>query len=371
MTTDLQNTWHYARPELAHKYLQLFEIGLVSARGLFARRRMGKTEFLKKDLMPAAISKGYLVVYSNLWDLEIDPATALITEFYKSFEQKGINKFLSRFKLSINKIKATGKIPGVGEGSLEADITTYKKITGTLLMEAMQAFDKTKHQMILIIDEAQVLAYSENSHFAHALRAALDVRKERIKVIFAGSSESTLRRMFGVSSEPFYNWAPLEPFELLGKDFVAAMVEHLNTISKYPLSLKDALTAFTELKNTPGFFRQYIENYLIYPEVGSEAAIELTKNKIYSDKNFKPQWDALLPTDKVILSIIANDRVDVYGNTAQERLASELGIAEGVKKATIQNSLRRLSNKNIITKIDHGTYQFEDDAFADWVKYKE
>jgi hypothetical protein len=369
MLLDTQNTWHYARPELANKYLKLFDIGLVSARGLFARRRMGKTEFLKKDLMPAAQEKGYLVVYSNLWDLEVDPATALITEFYKSFEPQGLSKFLKRFKL--NKVSASGKISGIVEASIEADITDHKKATGTLLMEAMQAFDKTDHQMILIIDEAQVLAYSQNSHFAHALRAALDIRKERIKVIFAGSSESTLRRMFGVASEPFYNWAPLEPFELLGENFVAGMVERLNKISTHPLSLDDALIAFKELKNTPGFFRQYIENYLTYPEAGSQAVIEETKGKIYSDKNFKQQWDSLLPTDQAILSIIARADIDVYGSTMQERLANELGLVESIKKATIQNSLRRLSDKNIITRIDHGTYQLEDDAFADWLKYRE
>ena len=98
--------------------------------------------------------------------------------------------------------------------------------------------------MILVIDEAQVLAYEENSHFAHALRAALDVRKERIKVIFAGSSETTLRRMFGVASEPFYNWAPLEPFELLGDEFVLAMVQRVNNISKYPITVDESLESF-------------------------------------------------------------------------------------------------------------------------------
>jgi hypothetical protein len=46
------------------------------------------------------------------------------------------------------------------------------------------------------------------------LRASLDGRKQNIKVVFAGSSEATLRRMFGRSTEPFYNWAPLEPFDL-------------------------------------------------------------------------------------------------------------------------------------------------------------
>ena len=75
----MQNNWHYPRPLLAKKYLDLFDMGLTSARGLFARRRMGKTEFLKKDFIPAAEKAGYLVVYTNLWELEIDPATALVS----------------------------------------------------------------------------------------------------------------------------------------------------------------------------------------------------------------------------------------------------------------------------------------------------
>ena len=41
--------WHFARPALAKKYLNLFDVGLTAARSLFARRRMGKTEFLKKQ----------------------------------------------------------------------------------------------------------------------------------------------------------------------------------------------------------------------------------------------------------------------------------------------------------------------------------
>jgi hypothetical protein len=370
MKPDKHNDWHYARPDLANKYLQLFEMGLTSARGLFARRRMGKTEFLKKDFIPAAQAKGYLVVYVNLWDLEIDPATALISEFYKAFENKGLKKFLTKFKPSINKVKASGNITGLG-GSLEVDLTTQKKITGTMLMEAMTAFDKTKYQMILVIDEAQVLAYSENSHFAHALRAALDIRKDRIKVMFAGSSENTLRRMFGVASEPFYNWAPLESFELLGQEFVESMVERVNKISKYPLSLEDALAVFSELKNTPEFFRQYIEQYLLYPEAGSQEALDVTKKKVYSDQNFNQLWESLLATDRVLLSIIAAGKTDIYGQAVHTRLANQLGLAEGTRKTTIQNSLRRLANKHIITKLDYGIYQFEDEAFADWVKHKD
>ena len=49
----------------------------------------------------------------------------------------------------------------------------------------------------LILDEAQVHTAVAHSDLAHSLRAALNVRKQTIKDIFAGSSESSLRRMFG------------------------------------------------------------------------------------------------------------------------------------------------------------------------------
>lgn len=365
------NDWHFARPTLAAHYLALFSLGLTSARGLFARRRMGKTEFLKKDFIPAAKAEGYVPVYINLWNLETDPATAIMAELYKSIEPKGFDKIWSSLRSPVGKIKASGKLPVLGEGSIEADLTNKNKIVGTLLMEAMAIFDKTKIQLLLVIDEAQVLAYEENTHFAHALRAALDIRKDRIKVIFAGSSEATLRKMFGVASEPFYNWAPLEPFELLGKEFVESMVSRVNHISKYPLALTDALEAYTQLKNTPEFFRRYIEHYIINPLNGAAAALEATKAKVFNDESFKRQWDTLLAADQIILTMIANDIYDLHGKTAMQYLGKTLGIGDNVDKNTSHNALRRLSNKNIITKIDYGAYQFEDEAFADWVKYRE
>lgn len=364
------NNWHFSRPKLAQAYLEIFKLGLTTARGLFARRRMGKTEFLKQDFIPAACAEGYTAIYVNLWDLESDPATALIVELYKAIEPKGVDKIWNSLK-SAKKIKTSGKIALIGEASVEADFTKDNKATGTLLMNAMAAFDKTKIKLMIIIDEAQVLAYEGNSNFSHALRAALDIRKDRIKVIFAGSSETTLRRMFGVSSEPFYNWAPLEPFELLGEEFVTDMVKRVNTILKFPLSLNDALDAFAQLKNTPEFFRRYIEEYIINPQQGSAVALRATKEKVFNDNNFTKQWDLLLAADQIILIMIANGVSDLYGKSSVERLGKKLGISEGVNKNTISNALQRLNAKNILTKMDYGLYQFEDEAFADWIRHKE
>jgi len=58
MSKSKPDPWHFARPELAQKYLQTFRIGLISAQALFAPRRMGKSEFLEQDLIPAAEKSG-------------------------------------------------------------------------------------------------------------------------------------------------------------------------------------------------------------------------------------------------------------------------------------------------------------------------
>lgn len=363
--------WHFARPDLADKYLQMFQLGLTSARGLFARRRMGKTEFLLKDFIPAAKNRGYSVVYVNLWNAKKDPATALMVEFYKSIEPKGFENFLRRFITPVSAIKASGKITGVVEGGIETHFQTAKKLVGSLLTEAMQAFDKHTTSMILVIDEAQVLAYEANSDFAHALRAALDVRKDRIKVIFAGSSEGTLRKMFGVASEPFYNWAPLEPFDLLGEAFVKAMVAHVNAISQYPLALDDALAAFTQLNHTPEFFRHYVEYYVLNPMAGTVTALENTKTKVFNDQGFFQQWQDLLVADRMILSMIAAGSKDLFSKDTLQYMTDKLGLANTINRNTTQNALRRLMLKNIITKIDHGVYQLEDIAFSDWILHQD
>ena len=74
----LKDPWHYPRPKLAEKYLKVFDIGLIAAQGLFAKRRMGKSEFLEKDLLPASQEHGYLTAYVNLWDARKHPASSLI-----------------------------------------------------------------------------------------------------------------------------------------------------------------------------------------------------------------------------------------------------------------------------------------------------
>ena len=59
----MSDPWHYPRAELAGHYLRTLDVGLSNNLTLFSPRRMGKTEFLRADLGPAAAASGWRVFY--------------------------------------------------------------------------------------------------------------------------------------------------------------------------------------------------------------------------------------------------------------------------------------------------------------------
>ena len=366
--TDLKDPWHFPRPALAAAYLEGFDLGLTAARGLFARRRMGKTEFLKHDLLPAAARDGYLAAYTNLWDSTDHPGQALATAILLATRPKGLRKFWHDLNSPIRKLSGTGKLPMGIEGSLELELDEKEKIAVPAIQAAMQAADKTRKRLLLVVDEAQVLGTPEHSKLAHALRAGLDIRKPGIKVLFAGSSEAALRDMFSRSAAPFYNWAPVEPFPLLGAEFVAAMVKQLAKVARHPLKLEEAMKAYAALKETPEFFRWYIERYVMYQSEGPEAALAHTRARVHDDTGYAKSWKELGRPDRAVLLMAARGVQDLYGAAALKQLQQLLGSDE-VTTNVARASIRRLTGPRLqhMARVDHGAYRFEDPEFQTWV----
>jgi len=363
--------WHYPRPEIASKYLQVFDIGLMSARALFAKRRMGKSEFLEQDLIPAARTERYATVYLNLWDARHEPTPALLAAVVRALEPTGLAKLAKALGRPLKSVKASAKITGMAEGSLEAELRGRDVDASPLITDLIRGFNEPRQRMLLVLDEAQVLAESAHTNLAHSLRASLDGRKQNIKVIFAGSSEATLRRMFGRSTEPFYNWAPLEPFELLDEDFVRAMVCKVNNLCKFPLALKDALAAFEALRRIPEFFRRYLNRYLTHADLGATAALMDTKSHVFNDANFVNVWNGLLASDRELLRLIVGHITDVFSEASRSKLGKMLGLNQAVTKNVPQQSLRRLQDLGLVLRMDYGQYQIQDDAFAEWLRTRD
>ncbi|MCC8392549.1 hypothetical protein LJ656_08110 [Paraburkholderia sp. MMS20-SJTR3] len=365
LDTPAPDPWHFARPELAEGYLQAFGLKLSSARGLFARRRMGKTEFLRRDLLPAALEHGYLVAYTNLWDNRSSPDVALIAALSDALAPQGVKAVLTKLGKPVRKIKASAKVAGA-EGSLEAELGAADADRAGALREVLRQLDRQKKPLLLVIDEAQVLARAEHADFAHALRAALDIRKERIKVIFAGSSETTLREMFARASEPFYNWAALEPFPLLGDEFVAFTIKLMNSMARHRLTLAQGRLAFEELHRTPEFFKRFVERYMLYQPQGDAAALAHTKASVFSDDHFLRQWSELNRADQAVMTMLARGETDLHGTASLGKLAAATG--KSATKNTAAHALRRLQAQNFVTRLGMGDYRIEDEAFAEWVR---
>lgn len=273
---------------------------------------------------------------------------------------------LSKLRAPVRKLKASAKIPGGVEGSLEAELGKAGLDRTAALHEVLKQLDRTKKPLLLVIDEAQVLAGADHSDFAHALRAALDIRKDRVKVIFAGSSETTLRAMFARASEPFFNWAPLEPFPLLGDEFVAFTVKLLNSMARQKLTLEQGMRAFDELHRTPEFFKRFIERYMLYQPQGDVAALAYTKASVFSDEHSLAHWRKLKPADRAILYLLARGESDLHSSATLEKLGTMLG--KPATRNTAAHALRRLLADNVVTRLAMGDYRIEDEAFAEWIR---
>src|SRR5204862_397076 len=188
-STTPADPWHYPRPKLAAKYLQVFDVGLTSARALFAKRRMGKSEFLEQDLIPAARKAGYLTAYLNLWDARSQPAPAFLAALTRALRPTGLRKLAKTLKRPLKSIKASAKVAGMAEGSFEAELGGTDTAATPRLTELIPSFDKPNRRMLLVLDKAQVLAESAHTDRAHSLRASLDRREQDIKVMCVGGSE--------------------------------------------------------------------------------------------------------------------------------------------------------------------------------------
>src|SRR5690349_13093322 len=136
--------WHFARPKLARHYLDIFHIGLVSALALHARRRMGKTEFLLKDLAPAALKRGYSVGYCNLWVEDQTPLDALMGAMTQmSAPARLAAKMRETLLAPISKIKLGGTATGYGGATAEVEFKATEKPSVGYLRQTFAAFDKS------------------------------------------------------------------------------------------------------------------------------------------------------------------------------------------------------------------------------------
>lgn len=200
--------WHYPRNELAKHYLNTLVIGAQSL-AIFAERRKGKTEFCRYDLMPYALEQGYRCVYVNFWEDRSNPSACLVNAVVKNIESE-FTGFLRGWKKELS----------VKLGGLQAKMSKAADVNPSTTNEAFRYLMKMDGSVLLICDETQHLATNPLfEDFTATLRTFIDSNKERLRVVFTGSSQDNLNKLFKKQRAAFYQSASLIPFPDMGEGF--------------------------------------------------------------------------------------------------------------------------------------------------------
>lgn len=355
-----QDIWHFKREELAKQIIGMFTTGISTSLVFFAPRRMGKTEFLLKDIMPEAIKQHWQTFYFSFLgtqNAKEDFTNGLLefTHTHANYGQKAKN-----ILQSIKKIGATTHQIGA---NIEFD---HAKTLSSFddLFKNLAKTGKT----LLLMDEIQVLALNKNNEqFIATLRTNLDIYKDSIKVIFTGSSREGLRKMFSTASAPFFHFGQNLPFPELTKDFTDHLAKTYHTITHRQIDPSLLWDIFIKLNKIPQLIRALIERLTLQPQLTLNETKEQILTELYHDRSFSKKFEKCSALEKILLGKIANDEQELFSTATKKALAKIVGI-HSLGISTIQSAIRSLLNKTLIGKSEtRGKYFIDDPNFKDWL----
>lgn len=352
--------WHYPRPELAQAHLaQLFDQGL-SRLAFFGRRRIGKTEYLKRDLIPAAAEKDVInTFYCSFWENKDQPHLALIRALQDALPQQQA------------RVKAKAGLNfGVVDFSAEVERADRPRpaLPNELTLATVSFQQWVKHldgrPGLIILDEIQHLATSTAfATFAASLRTMLDMAPSNVTVIFTGSSLADLQRLFNDQRAPFFNFATVVDFPLLDRPFV----DHLARINQKITGLEINADLLWDLFDRSGRNAQVITGLVSQMVLRKsddiagtweDIEIELTGEGGWCEK----AWADLLLSDQAVYLLLLEGQ-DLFSESSLA-LYDRLGFSRG----SAQQAIKRLINRSLITRNGHGRYELIVPILNEWLK---
>lgn len=356
--------WHFSRKALAEQVLGMFDSGLSSALVFFAPRRMGKTEFLLKDISPLAEKKDWKVCYHSFLDISKD-AEVEFTKSLQHLQDLQENSFLSKSKNITKRIKTlSGGVVGF-QGSVEMNNSQAEKID---FREMLTTISK-QHKLILLMDEIQALTKNNEANlpFITALRTILDTNKDQISVIFTGSSREGLKKMFSAKEAPFFHFGQNLSFPEFGQEFTKHLAKQYSVITNKNLDENELWKAFEEFGKMPQLIRALVERLVLQPALTiHQAKVELL-DELAQDRSFENNWNNFTVLEQLVLGEIAAKNQKLYSIETRHQFALKLGLQD-IPVSSIQSVLRKLNKNSVIGRsMEHGEYFVDDPNFQDWI----
>jgi hypothetical protein len=369
--------WHYPRPALAESYLAALKSGIAVSTTIFAPRRMGKTTFLRKDLTPMAEKQGFTVVYADLWQTKQAPALALINALEQALEPKTVGaKINARLNTPLKGLKAGAEFAGA---KLSAEVSLEPLAGGLQKEQAERALRINslikalceKKPVLLLVDEAQEFAKSrENELVATALRTAITLNQEKLRVVFTGSSRTQLASVFSDSKAPLYSsGVAITDFPLLDENFVIFILEKFKEASgNRELDPHEAWHAFLALNHQPEPFLKCVFHLLITPSLAFSDALKQVQDELLRSENHEGTWARLDASQKTLVRLLAtNPSLKPFSADVIAELRQKIGI-DAIQKSHVQRAITKLTDAGIVLKTADGLYEFENPSFKEWLR---
>lgn len=375
--------WHYKRPALAERYLMQVGLGPVFRVALLGVRRIGKTAFLIKDIIPKAEELNFHPVYINMWDNKEAPHETIISrlnDHISALASSSKESVKSLFKSEVSKFEINAGVAKatIDTASVKPKLVSPSHITqiSDALIKLNQLAEAADKRLLFILDEIQHLnSDSEFIPIQYCLRTNFDTYHET-SVIFAGSSRGGVAAMFNTKSEkfkvngkletfemPFFDSAQLIEFPLLDNGFVDYQVDVIKKGFKIDsVDINQLVKCFEDYDFSPFWFRRLVEKL-----VSRTMTLEDAHSSILLSIREYNKIDELIKDMNLIDKLVymrLYDSVHPLSTESVQHYSSRIKELDGrdLKFDKVRNSasasLRKLERNRIVT-IHQSEYFFE------------
>lgn len=371
----IQFSFH--RPVLAKQLCEaLTGVGFLDAKsGMFlaAPRRIGKSTFLREDLVPEIYERGWFPVYIDLWsNMKADPAV-LIAEAIKSA--------LATYDGVVAKTAKSVGLERLNFGAFVLDMNKIGLPDNMTMTHALEKLNEISNKpIVLIIDEAQhALKTNDGLNLMFALKAARDHLNRsneppKLMLVFTGSHRDKLAHLVLKKDQPFFG-ANITPFPLLGSDFVTEFTKWANgnLPQDNQLSVDAVLEAFKLVGHRPEMLRNMIGQIALAGEAGNLSSILKDKAVQFHEQiwdEMASEFESLTLLQRAVLQVMISKQGKSYQPFSEESLAGYRGIVgdDLVSIPGVQSTLESLRDKGLVWNPSRGHYALEDEGFAEWYR---
>lgn len=365
-------TFH--RPQLAlHMAEQLLrpkglQVSIRSGLFLGGLRRIGKTTFLRGDLVPALENLGAIVVYVDLWsNINASPSDLLLAEVRKKLAE--LQQIDSKAVGLLKRIK--GLDVGAAGFKFNFSLSDVGQPEGVTLAAAFtELVDLAKTDIVVVIDEVQhALSSDDGNAVLLALKAARDAINTRPETpghfLFLGTGSHRARvRELTIKGNQAFNGAISQDFPVLEKDFVAWVLEESGLGSREP-PLEAAFECFQRLGRRPEELMRVLLALQNMPD-GQNVEADLraiTEGvRLNAAAQDLARLEELGPLAVAIFGRIArgggNGVKGLYSEATLDEYANEVGRKVGAEE--VQRAAKALLDANLLARDGHGIYGISD-----------